>query len=211
MVISGTVTAVAAGVTLTANVTVNSRSTFPAVTLPSPQLVTNGSTWNDLTLPTLTSPPTTAEGSMGQSEFAPSKDLQTGFPQEGPNANIYYVTSFTDSSVFVWELNPGLTNTSDPFYQHQGPQGGTCFPTIAQITGAVQAHEVGPAPSHYSEVQAAPASNNPASIASSVVGSAQYVIGQVDAAYSDAYNAGLVEPPTNLPTNINYPPYRTCQ
>lgn len=119
-------------------------------------------------------------------------------------------TSFSDSSAYIWELNPGLTNTSDPFYQHQGPQGGSCWATIAQITSAVQTHEVGTTQSHYSEVKAAWASENPATVANTIVGSSQYVFGQVAAAYSNAFSAGTVEPPTDLPANINYSPYSTC-
>lgn len=210
MVIGGTVTAVVSGASLTANVTVNSRSTFPAVTMPSPQLVANGSTWNGTTLPTLTSPPTTAEGTFGTSAFAAKWSDTTAAPQNGPNAGLYYIASLSDSSLYVWELNPGLTNNNDPFYQHQGPQGGSCWATIPGITSAVQAHEIGATSSHYSEVKAALTSENPGVIANSIVGSSQQVLDGVRAAYTNAINAGKAEPPTNLPTNINYYPYATC-
>ena len=109
------------------------------------------------------------------------------------------MTSFTDSSAFIWDLNPGLTNPSDPFYQHQG----NCFPTVSQIVSAVQAHEVGvPGPSHYSEVQSALASNNPASLANTDAGSTSQIQRDINDVYQAAGNAGAVEPPTNLPPNI---------
>ncbi len=207
MVTGGTVSVTAAGVPLTQSITVSSRSTFANVSV-NPQLVPNG----EQGLPTLTSPPSqTEDGSMGQSLFAFAFTIATAAPQSGPNSGVYYVTSFTDSSVFVWEVNPALTNSSDPFYQHQGPQGGSCWATISQIYNAVQAHEVGAAPSHYSEVQAALASNNPASTANSDWGSTSSINGDINTVYNSAYVAGQTEPPTNLPPNINYPPYATCQ
>jgi hypothetical protein len=207
MVASGRITATAVGASPSQNVTVNARSTFPNVVLPSPSLVANGSTVNGITLPTLVSPPTTEEGSFGASTYAYNFNFNSGAANSGPNAGVYYVTSFTDSSQYAWELNPGLTNSSDPFYQHQG----NCFATISQITAAVQAHEVRvPGPSHYSEVQSALASNNPASVANSYYGSSSYIQGDLKAPYSAAFSAGAPEPPTNLPSNINYPPYQTC-
>jgi hypothetical protein len=148
---------------------------------------------------------------MGESLYAPYFAFQPAFPGSGPNSGVYYVTSFTDSSVFVWELNPGLANPNDPFYLHQGPQGGSCWATIAQITSAVQAHEVSGSPSHYSEVQASLASNNPASQANSAVGSQSSIHNAIAGAYESAIAAGRAEPPTNLPPNINYVPYATCQ
>lgn len=100
-----------------------------------------------------------------------------------------------------------LTNPSDPFYQHQG----NCFPTLQQIVSAVQAHEIGlPGPSHYSELVADLQSNNPATAAEAVVDAPESANTAIAAVYQAAQNAAAVEVPTNLPANINYPPYRTC-
>ncbi|MBV9760722.1 MAG: hypothetical protein JO340_09165 [Acidobacteriaceae bacterium] len=207
MVAGGTITAMAVGASPSQTITVNPRSTFPIVVLPAPSLVANGSTINGVTLPTLTSPPTTEDGSFGASTYAYNYNFTSGAANSGPNAGIYYVTSFTDSSKYAWELNPGVTNPSDPFYQHQG----NCFATISQITAAVQAHEVGvPGPSHYSEVQTALSSNNPASVANNSVGSTSSLSTDFSSTYQTVASAGAPEPPSNLPSNINYPPYQTC-
>ena len=209
MVVGGTVTAtLSAGVQLSQAVNVSSRQGFNAVTLPAPQLVNNGATVNGMTLPMLTSPPDTSEGSLGQSLYAFSFQWQSSSPQSGPNTGLHFISSFTDSSAFAWELNPGLTDPNDAFYQHQG----NCFASISQIVSAVQSHEVGTlGPSHYSEVQAALANNNPATVAAGLLKANDNDFdNDIRAVYQSAFSAGTVEPPTNLPPNINYPPYGTC-
>ncbi len=129
--------------------------------------------------------------------------------QAGPNQGLLFVTSVTDESAFGWELNPGLTTPSDPFYQHQG----NCYSTVAQIVAAVQAHEAGsPGPSHYSEAQAALASNNPGTVAESLVVSSQDKIDDaIKAAYNSVVSAAGVEPLNDLSAlKINFPPYQSC-
>jgi len=209
MVASGTVTATAAGVTLSTSVTVDARSAFQAVTVPTPQLVPSGTA----PMPVLTSPPSGAEGTFGQSAYVYSFTLgPPGAASSGPNAGLYYATSLTDASSYPWELNPGLTNTGDPFYLHQGQNAGYgCYATVSQIVAAVQAHEIGmPGPSHYSEVAAALAGDNPATFATTYVGTSSGIQSGVEAAYNAAVLAGNVEPRTDLPTNIDYPPYPEC-
>ena len=211
MVFGGTITAIASGQTLTANVTVNPRANFPMLTAPTPAQVANGSMVGPIQLPTLTSPPTTDEGSMGQAAFGWFYTAQTYQITSGPNLGLVFITSFTDNSAFGWELNPGLTVASDPFYQHQG----NCFAPVSQIVNAVQAHEAGvPGPSHYSQLQAflAIAANNPATVAESVYGSSvKTVTDDINQSYQAAFNAAAPEPPGNLSNlRINYPPYQTC-
>ena len=213
MVASGTISVTAAGTPLSQGITVSARTTFAEVTMPAPSQVANGSKVNSITLPTLKSPPTTAEGTFGASAYASGYSVSTEAVQSGPNTGIYYVSAFSDLSAYPWELNPGVTNSSDPFYQHQGPQGGSCWATIAQITSAVQAHEIGASSSHFAEVQAALASDNPATVVNAFLGSSNSTTqldDSLNSVYQAAYNAGQPEPPTNLPTNINYAPYSTC-
>ena len=209
MVVGGNITVTAAGQALSLAVTVNPRTNFPQVAMPSPQLVANGSMVGSQRLATLSSPPTTDEGSMGQAAYGWGYTATWPSVQSGPNQGLFYVTGLSDTSAYGWELNPGLTNSSDPFYQHQG----NCYASVSQIVAAVQAHEVGmPGPSHYSEVQAALAANNPGTVAEAAVGGTQAGIkGQIDSAYQSAFDAGTVEPPGNLSTlRINYPPYQSC-
>lgn len=80
---------------------------------------------------------------------------------------------------------------------------------------AIQAHEYSATPSHYSEAAAALGANNPGVAAERVIatpsqaGSIQQMVDSAaQAAYQAAFNAGKTEPPTNLPSNINYPPYQ---
>ena len=216
MAASGTVTAMGAkGETLTSMVTVTARVGAPGlspISLPAAQLMANGSRVNgNTTLPTLTSPPGGNEEAFGYYAWGYVYSYQYSPIGAGPNQGLAYLTSVTDSSAFGWELNPGLTNPSDPFYQHQG----NCFPTVQQIVNAVQAHEIGqPGPSHYSEAAASLQSNNPATAAEAVVAASasfqQAANSAIGAAYQAAANAAAFEPPLNLPSNINYPPYRTC-
>ena len=132
----------------------------------------------------------------------------------GPNQGYQFVTSFSDASTYIYELNPGLTDSSDPFYVHQYGKCG--FPSVAQIVSAVQTHEYSGNPSHYSEVAVALAGNNPGTVAEAsiaVPGTTQdsfetTLKGNVEGAYNAAAQAGVPEPPTNLPANINYYPYQ---
>jgi hypothetical protein len=218
MAVSGTVTAVGArGETLTSSIAVTARGAqqgFGPISAPSPQLVANGSTVVQTALPTLTSPPDTSPGSMGQSAYGYCYHFQPSpaINDSGPNQGLAYLISVTDCSAFGWELNPGLTNPTDPFYQHQG----NCFPTVQQIIDAVRAHEIGlPGPSHYSQLVAFLPSNNPATAAEAVVAAAGSLSQAADNAILPVYQAAqgaaaFPEPPTNLPANINYSPYRTC-
>jgi hypothetical protein len=210
MVMSGTVTATGAKLeTLTASVTVNPRPNFSTVTLPAAGLVANGSTVGSQTLPTLASPPDTSEGALGQSAYGTEYTFKPAAVTSGPNNGLIYITSVTDASSFGWELNPGLTNANDPFYLHQG----NCFPSVSTIVAAVKAHEVGlPGPSHYSQAKDSLARNNPGTAAEVIVATnTNRIDDPIQAAYQAAVTAAGVEPPTNLPANINYPPYRICQ
>jgi hypothetical protein len=150
---------------------------------------------------------------MGESSYAFNFGIGTGQVTGGPNNGLFFVTSLTDSSSYIWELNPGLTNSGDPFYQAQS---GTCWAGVQAIIDAVKAHEYGePGPSHYTEVRdfLAVASNNPATAAESAVGQSISDLNKaVKDAYGAAFNAGVPEPPggATLPPNINYPPYTTC-
>ena len=85
---------------------------------------------------------------MGMSAYGWGYDVDTPVITRGPNLGLYFVTSLTDQSVYGWELNPGLTNSSDPFYQAQSK---ACWAGVTVIIAAVQNHETGQ-PSHYSEV-----------------------------------------------------------
>jgi hypothetical protein len=128
----------------------------------------------------------------------------------GPNQDLYFVTPFVDSSFYPWELNPGVTNPNDPFYQHQGG----CFPTVDAIVAAAEDHEFGTdTTSHYTEVRdfLAVPTNNPGYLAEPIVGSSAEVVNNaIFALYQAVQDAGIPEPPIGLPDNINYPPYRTC-
>ena len=216
MVTSGTITATAtyngSQTPLSASITVNPRITVgsPFQCRPSQVLShTNGTS----PMGTLTSPPSGAEGTFGQSAYVFNYSFTYSTPNTGPNAGYTYITSFTDASAYIYELNPGLTNPNDPFYTHQ--YGNCGIPSVSQIVAAVQAHEYASTPSHYSEISVALAGNNPGPVAEQVVANPLQNIGNnlaqaVDPVYQSALNAGKVEPPTNLPSNINNPPYVTC-
>ena len=86
-----------------------------------------------------------AEGSFGYSGYQYRFQVNAAASiASGPNTGYTYVTGLnTSGSTFTYELNPGITNSSDPFYQHQF---GACgVPTAAQIASAVTAHEAGSA------------------------------------------------------------------
>jgi hypothetical protein len=213
MVISGTVTANVGGQNLTAGIVVTARPSFPMITAPPAQQVANGSKVGSIQLPTLTSPPTTDEGSMAQSAYGFSFSVQPSSPvQNGPNTGLLYAMGFTDRSVFGWEMNPALTNADDPFYKAQGG----CFATVQQIINVVQNHEAGPLPaqSHYSELQAflAVPANNPATVAEGAWGNTTADLTTlINAAYQAAVNSAAPEPPGDLSSlRINYPPYQQC-
>lgn len=215
MVQSGTVQVnLTTGGSAQANVTVTPRTNF-AVSLPSPTLVANGASG----LPTLTTPPTNSgeDAIFGAARFGFNFSDGAISVSSGPNTGFVYINSFNDTSVFVYELNPGITNSSDPFYQHQ--YGACGIPSAATIVAAVTAHEAGSTNSHWSEVSSALASSNPGTVAEGSVGSpgtnpSTWIVSSINptiqAAYQSAATAGGVEPPTNLPNNINYVPYTTC-
>ncbi len=221
MVQSGTVTvsvtACGSPVSASASVTVNARTTGFTVSMPSATQVANGTS----PLPVLTSPPTTSEGSFGYSGYQYRFQVNAAASiASGPNDGYTYVTSLgTAGSTFTYELNPGITNSSDPFYQHQF---GACgIPTAAQIASAVTAHEAGAQNSHWAEGVSKFASANPGPVAEEQIGppgtnpttfanNLAATGGQLDSMFQAVVSAISVEPPTNLPANINYPPYRTC-
>jgi hypothetical protein len=219
MVLSGTVTATVQGVgNLTQVITVNPRSNFSVSPVPMPptptQLSGNGTTPMD----TLVSP-TGQDSTLSESAYVPGFSTVTQEISGGPNDKLFYVTSLTDSSSYEWELNPGLTNTSDPFYLAQGPAYGPCWAGVTAIIAAAQLHEYGTVPnqpSHYTEVRdfLKVSASNPGTIAegavAAVAGDLNTIIG---GAYAKAVAAGAPEPTggAELPTNINFPPYVRCQ
>jgi len=128
----------------------------------------------------------------------------------GPNLGLYYVRSFSDASSYGWELNPALTNPLDPFYQAQS---GVCWAGVPAIITAVQNHETGQ-PSHYSEAAASLAGYNPATQLEDLIGgSLDNIEAFIVKPYQAAAAAAGPEPPGayQLPANINYPPYGSCQ
>lgn len=168
---------------------------------------------------TTVSPPTGAEGTFGQSayNYAYTFGIAASISDGGPNKGYQYVSAFTDSSTYIYELNPGLTNSADPFYQHQYGQCG--FPSVAQIIAAVQAHEYSGSQSHYSEVAAFLAGTNqttdPSKVAEQIIANPSQgqitsttVQDAVNPLYLNIQSAGNPEPPVNLPANINYSPYQ---
>ncbi|MGA3096515.1 MAG: hypothetical protein ABSF25_08690 [Bryobacteraceae bacterium] len=213
MVVGGTVSATVGGQTLSQAVTVTARPWFALVLMPPAEgsQAPMGSCGMNL----LTSPPDPTEGStngVAQSVYCYGFTYNdTPVPAGGPNEGLYYVLApLTDLSSYPWELNPGVTDPDDPFYQHQGG----CFPTIDAIVAAAEAHEFGIATtSHYTEVRdylAIPA-QNPDPLSEALVRLSDGDIRKaIQAMYQAAHDAGNVEPPIGLPPNINYPPYRTC-
>jgi hypothetical protein len=214
MVQGGTVTATVSGQALMQNISVNPRGNF-TVGMPAATQVTNGTT----PLPVLVSPPTTAEGSFGQSMYVYSFNLGTSEILSGPNSGFDYVTALNTSASYPYELNPGITNPNDPFYQHQYGKCGV--PTAQVIAGLVTAHEAGSQNSHWAEVAAQLAKQNPGPVAEGSIGlpgtppqaladKLDPPNGPLDSLFKNAANAGNVEPPVNLPAGINYPPYTSC-
>jgi|GEM_PF-3301323 len=219
MVDSGTITATAtngtSSTTVAASVTVNARSS--GFTIGMPAMPTAASANGSNGMPTLTSPPvgSGAEDSFGQYYYGPAAPSFRTSPSvpSGPNQGYQYVTSFSDSSPFFYELNPALTNSSDPFYQAQYGRCG--FPSVAQIVIGVQGHEYAYTPSHYSEIASALASNNPGKAAEAIVAIPTTTQNQflaniqsiVNGIYGSAETAGQVQPPTYLPSGINFPAY----
>lgn len=194
------------------SVTVNPRTNF-TVSMPTPGLKPNGTP----PLPVLTSPPDTSEGAFGQSRYQYYFNPMTAQVPSGPNEGFTYVTALdTSLSYFIYELNPGLVTPSDPFYQHQ--YGNCGIPSVQQIVTAVTNHEAGASSSHWSEMAAQMAASNPGPVAEKEVGlpgtTPQALNGQASKDLTPYFaavaNAGIPEPPTNLPPNINFPPYRTC-
>jgi hypothetical protein len=208
MVLGGTVTVTAAGKMKSGSITVNPRSSGFTATMPTPQQVPNGSMVGNQQLDTLVSPPTTDEGSMGEAAYGWGYHAgnSTG---SGPNAGIYYVSSFTDQSLLGWEVNPALQNPNDPFYQSQGG----CYATVSEIFSRVQSHEAGATSSHWSEGQAALQQHNPAAVAeASVSFNPGDLTTDINNAYIAVKNAAAPEPPNNLSDlRINYWPYPPCQ
>jgi hypothetical protein len=215
MVASGTVSATVGGQTLTKQVTVTARSGFASVAMPP--VAASQAPMGTCGMDVLTSPPNPPppppevnRNPVAESAYCVSFGPPALKVDSGPNRNLYFVTPFSDSSSYPWELNPGVTNPDDDFYQHQG----ACFPSISVIVADAEEHEFGTdTTSHYTEMRdflAVPA-QNPGPLAESIVrNSAQDVIAAIQAKYQAAVNAGSQEPPNGLPDNINYPPYRTC-
>jgi hypothetical protein len=138
----------------------------------------------------------------------------SGSISSGPNTGLVYVTSLdTSGSSFSYELNPGITNSSDPFYQHQ--YGACGIPSASMIANAVIAHEAGPQNSHWAEGATQLALANPGPVAEPVVGTTpssivSSLVGQLTPMFNAVAQAASVEPSVNLPAGINYPPYQTC-
>jgi len=218
MVASGTVSATVGGQTLTQAVSVTARPAFASVPMPP---VAGSPTMGSCGMDVLTSPPypPPAPPEVNHNPVAESAYcVNFGTPAHevlvGPTRTLYFVTPLVDSSSYPWELNPGVTNPNDPFYQNQG--GCPPFPTIAAIVAAAENHEFGTGPgttSHYTETRdflAVPA-QNPGPLSEPIVrNTAQDVSAAIQALYQAVLNAGSVEPPIGLPDFINYPPYQTC-
>ena len=214
MVQSGTVQVnLTSGGSAQVSVTVNPRNF--AVSAPVATLVANGAPG----LPTLVTPPTNRgeDGVFGASlyTFGFSESAPAPIPS-GPNTGFVYVGAFSDTSTYVYELNPGITNLNDPFYQHQYGRCG--IPSAAAIVAAVTTHEAGLTNSHWSEVASALGGSNPGTLAEGSIGTPgtnpqtwiTSLNQTITATYQSAFNAGKTEPTTNLPNNINYAPYSTC-
>ncbi len=206
MVTSGTVSVAATykgnTTTVSASITVTPRSSGFTVAAPVKPYPASPSPNGTPPMATLTSPPTGEEGTFGQSAYNYNYTFNSATISGGPNGGYSYITSFSDSSVYIFELNPGLTNRNDPFYTHQ--YGNCGIPSAIQIASAVRSHEVYATPSHYSEVAAALNNNNPGPAAEAAIAapnqSIQTIVNQtVKPIYQSAVNAGNVEPPTNLP------------
>ncbi len=211
--ISGTVSATAnyngATANLQASISVTPRSPLTVAMPPMPSTpAANGTP----PMPALTSPPSGAEGTYGQSAYAYVWSFTSAAINSGPNTGYSYISTLTDTSKYIYELNPGLTNPQDPFYTHQYGRCG--IPSVSQIVSAVQTHEYAGNPSHYSEIAAALSSNNPGVTAEAVVALTSDIRNvatqKIQPVYDAAVHAGDVEPPTNLPPNINIPPYQPC-
>jgi hypothetical protein len=221
MVLTGTVTATVQGVgNLTQVITVNPRSNFsvsPVTMPPTPtQLSANGTAPMD----NLVSPSDQApQPTMSESAFIGKFTITTQEISGGPNDQLFYVTQLTDKSSYIWELNPGLTNTSDPFYLAQGGAYGTCWAGVPAIMAASALHEYGTVPgqsSHYTEVRdfLQNSATNPGTLAESAVAAVAGDLNNIISnAYAKAAAAGAPEPTggAELPTPINYPPYTICQ
>ena len=221
MVLTGTVTATVQGVgSLTRVITVNPRSNFSVSSVAMPptptQLSANGTAPMDtLQSPTVDDPqPTLSESGYAFQFNAPTQEVSGG-----PNDKLFYVTSLTDQSSYVWELNPGLANPNDPFYKAQGPAYGTCWAGASAIIAAAQLHEYGTVPgqpSHYTEVRdfLAQSATNPGTKAEGAVGASDADLNKIIGdAYAAALAAGAPEPQGGaaLPSQINFPPYVICQ
>ena len=209
-----TVTAVSgsSSTSLSATLTVVPRTNF-TVAMPAQPTTTSPQGTDGMGVET--SPPSGAEGTLGQSAYSYAYDLgYSASILSGPNTGYRYVTGITVSSVYVYELNPGLTNTTDGFYVHQYGKCG--FPSVADIVTGVQNHGYAATPSHYSKIAAALSASNPGVAVEGVVAPSQagsiddMAKGAATPAYQAAVNAGAAggEPPTYLPSNINYYPYQ---
>jgi hypothetical protein len=211
MVVSGTVSAALDGLQspLTQTITVNARSGFSAVSMPSPSKVANGWSQGDFQLSVLPEDDPPDPGYLGRSTYAFYFTYDAYHSASGPNQGLYVVyAALNDASLYPWELSPALENSNAAFYQAQS---GSCWAGVEAIKSSVQNHEAGPSSSHYSEVKAALDANNPGPFAEGVVGSDLADLkAKLRARYIDVRAAGATEP-YSAPIEINFYPYRQCQ
>lgn len=196
-----------------ATLTVTPRTGW-AVAMPAAQQVADGTNG----LPTLPYPPTTEDGSLGQSTYAGSFNWNYGQAGGGPNAGYAWVISLSPSASFPYELNPGITNSSDTFYQHQGP---ACsgWANISDIVSLVVSHEAGSTNSHWAYGNAANSQSNPGTLAEKDFavpsGAGNFPTnekGTITGYFNAITSAAAQEPPSNLSgLAINWYPYQPCQ
>jgi hypothetical protein len=150
---------------------------------------------------------------LGTSLYMPCFADNPSQVPSGPNQNLYIVgtkngqSTLSDTSQYPWEYSPALQNPNSAFYQAQS---GSCWAGVQAIINSIQGHEAGATSSHYSEVQAALAANNPGVLAEGVVAADLNSVRQaVNALYVAVQAAGAPEP-SSPPIAINFYPYHQC-
>jgi hypothetical protein len=229
MVTSGTISVTAAGIPLTASVTVDSRSwkTSPATPVSEP----NG------TFITLPVPPQPTGLDSGLGEFQEETGRQsfssTFISDNGPNNGYgYYATQPTITTSYEYEINPDLSNTNSTFYSEQCGNYNSQSNPSGYISGSslltqTNRHEWNSTTqSHYAFYSTSiSASNNPGSYVESRIaapGTSQQTFDSatgsgLDGLQSNIFTASEVEPypvnddaSGNFLGNINYAPYQPC-